>query len=358
MPVEATDTRQKVLRQLCRAAILAGQAAIVLAVIGTVCTYAGIGPWYVEGTAYWVPCYLFLSAAGTFVGLVFRAYRSACAGAVCVCAVAILVAPLYLESPNRAQASAVPNLRIVQSNVYDHNGDPEALEKLIRDASPGVVLLEEVDTEWERRLSALESVFPEKAFLPRPNGRRCDLGQYLRVKSDAPRSIEAEGIPGVLTRLCVNGVTVSLVHVHLASPFSPDRAIRHHEQMRALTQFVKTLAKPVIVAGDLNSGPWSPLCRVFLRETGLVSVRQGLGMLGTWPSFLGPLGVGIDQMFVSAGIEVVATRVGPGIGSDHRPLITDLCVSPEATARATPPRPSRDRTARNDRRTDGREAAP
>jgi endonuclease/exonuclease/phosphatase (EEP) superfamily protein YafD len=82
----------------------------------------------------------------------------------------------------------------------------------------------------------------------------------------------------------------------------------------------------LIVAGDMNSSPWSPQCRALRRNTGLVSARQGRGILGTWPSFFGPLRVGIDQMLVSPDIQVVACRVGAGIGSDHRPLITDLFV--------------------------------
>ena len=307
---------------------LAGKGVIAVAGAGTVCAYFGAGSWYLENAAYWVPTYLALAIAGSIACVLVRAYRWACAGLICACTVLGLIVPCYMESPNGAQADHAPNLRILQVNVFGHHGRAAALMDLVRTTHPDVVLLQEADEEWEKRLRPLEALYPHKAMLERFTKGGCDLGQYWCVESNEPETLSAKGIPAVLTKLHVNGCEVWLLNVHLSAPFLPERARRHREEMRALTEFVKTIKVPVILAGDLNSGPWSPLCRAFQQATDLVSVRQGLGILGTWPSFLGPLRVGIDQMFVSPGIRVVQCRVGPGIGSDHRPFITDLYVPP------------------------------
>lgn len=76
-----------------------------------------------------------------------------------------------------------------------------------------------------------------------------------------------------------------------------------------------------------------------MSKTGLKNSRQGFGLLPTWPiktnyppyakipSFLtGLLSIPIDHCLISPDIKVAKTRTGPNVGSDHRPLITDLLI--------------------------------
>ncbi len=315
---------------------------ILLAAVGTACTCFPHGRWYLEGAAYWVPLYLLFAITGSCGCLAARSFYSAALGGVCVSALAVLIVPCYFGSPNSAPPGTVPNLRILQANVYEHTGDPAALMNLIRKMRPDVVLLQEADEEWEKRLRPLEADYPHKAFLPRSVGGTADLGIYWRIDADEPKALAEEGIPGAVLRLRVNGRVIPLFNVHLAAPFSPERAKRHRAQMLLLETFLKSVPAPLILAGDMNTGPWSPLCRALLRNTALASARQGLGILGTWPSFFGPFRVGVDQLLVSPGIEVVRCGVGPGIGSDHRPLITDLHI-PQFSAKINDAQPRQDR---------------
>ncbi len=310
----------------------AGAGMISLAVLGTACSWLPVAPWFLEGAAYWVPVYLALGLAGTLVCLVVGRRAWALAGGACVCAVAGLMIPCYLTSPNAAPPGTAPNLRILQANVYEHRGSAAALMELIGRERPDVVLLQEADEEWERRLLPLESDYPHKAFLPRSARGKPDLGLYWRGNLDEPRALAAQGIPAVLLEMQVNGRAVALLNVHPSAPFLPGRARHHREQMTALAEFVRGLKTLPILAGDLNSSPWSQQCRALQQSTGLVSVRQGRGILGTWPSFFGPLRVGIDQVLVSPEIQVVGCRVGSGIGSDHRPLITEFRIAAPGAA--------------------------
>ncbi len=322
-----TDAGSAWVSAIRRAPTVAGKGAIVLAAAGTACTFLADGPWYLEGASYWVPTYMALAVAGTLACLFVRARCWAGFGLACICAVAGLIVPCYAKSPNCAPPGTAPNLRILQVNVYEHHGNAKALLDLVRETRPDVVLLQEADEEWERRLRSLETDFPHKAFLPRFTKSGPDLGLYWRVDAAEPQALAAQGIPGALLALHVNGRSVTLLNVHPSAPFAPGRAKHHRGQMLALTAFIKGEKAPMIVAGDMNSSPWSPQCRALQRNAGLVSVRQGRGILGTWPSFFGPLRAGIDQMLVSRDIQVVQCRVGSGIGSDHRPLITDLFIA-------------------------------
>ena len=83
---------------------------------------------------------------------------------------------------------------------------------------------------------------------------------------------------------------------------------------------------PVIVLGDLNATPWSPVFKKLLGETRLVDARRGFGLRPTWPSTFPPLWIPIDHCLVSPGIEIRDFRVGPACGSDHHALVVDMAL--------------------------------
>ena len=55
------------------------------------------------------------------------------------------------------------------------------------------------------------------------------------------------------------------------------------------------------------------------------------GWPGTWPSQApSPLGMTIDQVYVTRDLAVRSRRLGEPNGSDHRPVITEIGVAPSA----------------------------
>jgi endonuclease/exonuclease/phosphatase (EEP) superfamily protein YafD len=79
--------------------------------------------------------------------------------------------------------------------------------------------------------------------------------------------------------------------------------------------------RPFIVLGDLNVTPWG-------RAFGLVpGQRAGDPRFdGTFPSFAGPLGIPIDHMMFGGGLMLTDFRIGPDIGSHHRPLLATFAA--------------------------------
>lgn len=85
--------------------------------------------------------------------------------------------------------------------------------------------------------------------------------------------------------------------------------------------------RPVIVMGDFNlpvesaiyHEAWGDLTNVF-----------GVGGFGVgWTKRTRLLGVRIDHILVGRGVGVGRVRLGPAMGSDHRPLIADLRLEPQ-----------------------------
>jgi endonuclease/exonuclease/phosphatase (EEP) superfamily protein YafD len=74
-----------------------------------------------------------------------------------------------------------------------------------------------------------------------------------------------------------------------------------------------------LVVGDMNATPWSERLRTFSIEMS----RLSPALSSTWFSSLPVLGLPIDQAFATTDLRASA-KVGPGVGSDHLPLIISI----------------------------------
>lgn len=302
--------------------VIVGTALLVLPGAGLLFTWFGAGVWFLESAAYFVPAYAMLAICATACCAAGRSRAGTAAGLALACAAGIMLLPQY-QVRNPAAASA-PNLRVLQANVYDRASVPDRFLRLVRDERPDIVLLQEANEAWDASMRALD--YAHHALIPRYANGRPNLGLYWRAELKPPVPLSSRGIPAVMLEITVNGAPVRVFNVHTASPWSPRRALHHREQMQELARCLAEIDTPAIVAGDLNTSPWSPLYKRLLARTGLISARQGFGVLGTWPTFPGVIRTSIDHLLVSPAIGVVRCRVGPHIGSDHRPLLTDLSV--------------------------------
>jgi endonuclease/exonuclease/phosphatase (EEP) superfamily protein YafD len=90
--------------------------------------------------------------------------------------------------------------------------------------------------------------------------------------------------------------------------------------------------QPVIVVGDFNLTPWSPIFADFERSSGLHNAADGFGFTPTWYRFDGfPFGLVLDHVLVSGDMQCAAYDVGPDIRSDHRSVTVQLRF-PDSTA--------------------------
>jgi endonuclease/exonuclease/phosphatase (EEP) superfamily protein YafD len=126
---------------------------------------------------------------------------------------------------------------------------------------------------------------------------------------------------------------------HLPSMFYAFAALRHGDmigfrqhmtwrwrQMLAVAQALRqTSGAPLIVGGDFNTPADSPLMDL-LRMAGLRPAFEeaGWGYGYTRPA----LGIGLDQVLASPDCTVTRCRVGPDLGSDHRPVIAEVALPP------------------------------
>ncbi len=97
---------------------------------------------------------------------------------------------------------------------------------------------------------------------------------------------------------------------------------------------------PVVLVGDLNTAPWSRAVRDFLQTSGMQDSSLSLGLTPTWPAYLPPpLRIPLDQCYTGNGCRAVRKETGPFIGSDHLPLLVEVCPERTTDQPVSPPAP-------------------
>ena len=214
----------------------------------------------------------------------------------------------------------------------------EAIARTIERCDPDVVALQEVDRHYgERsryvdqptwyadrlgmevhyganvRLSALSDDGPEReyglALLSRLPMRE-PLHHPYGFTSGEPRGL-------VEATVDWNGTPVRVINTHLSVSAAANRA----EEARELAERLAGLDHPVVVAGDFNARHRAPELSP-LRDLLTDAWRAGLG-----PG-LTCAGRRIDFIWTSATLRAVRSRVVFSRASDHRPVVTDLVLTP------------------------------
>lgn len=266
-----------------------------------------------------VPCGLAL--------LLFRGLRTIAVGVLVVGLWNVAwIVPLYVPPDVAAGNSETHRLRFLLANVRVTNRRYDLVKALIAREQPDVVLLEEVNAAW---LAALEDTLDDYPHrVERPLDSTFGMALYSRLPLDMHRvrQFGKAGVPSIVARVTIDGRQLTIVGTHPRPPMSEAKAAARNEQLRDVARYLQHLDGHRIVLGDLNSTSWSPHFADFLSVSGLMDSRRGFGIQPTWMALRGAIRLPIDHALVSPEISVTDRRVGPDIGSDHRPVIVDVAL--------------------------------
>lgn len=285
--------------------------------------------WHAELVTHFFPHFaLFLLAAA---GLLFAGGRYAGAAFMLAGAVAA-AAPLLRRLKQRPPAvRPIPGgetLKLISANLLHSNHGFVALQKLLADENPDILLLLELTPRQLDGLQNMLAPFPHRIVAARDGG--FGIGLFSRLPLDEP-GVDClagiERVPIVQTGIRWGERKATLLGVHLLAPEDRVSAPGRNRQILALAERVLQNPYPeqeFILVGDFNITPWSPFFSPLLTGTGLRRAEQSPMQAASFPVGLGPFGIAIDHCLLTPGIAARRASRGPNIGSDHYPLMLEL----------------------------------
>ncbi|MCS6971102.1 MAG: endonuclease/exonuclease/phosphatase family protein [Planctomycetota bacterium] len=271
------------------------------------------GWWPAILAGHWAP-QLALLALPAWCWLGRRWYSGAAFGALFAVALAPHVGAAYAAP---AAPAAADGIVVSSVNLYARN--PQRAAACARLEGDIVALIETLAPDREQLRS--DPRWPHQHWeLPRGHSGYALLSRFpLRA-----RSLELAGAYGLEAELQLPGQAARLLLLHAHSPRSPQLAAANRQQLRLLAEYAARLSGPLIVLGDFNATAAAPGLAA-LRAVGL---RAAAGpQPATWPSWLGPLGIGIDHILVR-DLAAAGPRAWRLPGSDHRAVSVRLAALP------------------------------
>jgi endonuclease/exonuclease/phosphatase (EEP) superfamily protein YafD len=232
------------------------------------------------------------------------------------------VASLYL--PPSTATSGGSTIKVVSANTWGaHNLDQSAFESLIRAERPDLFILIEMTPAW---LKALKRDLPEYSieFGETLSGGTAIFSK-IPIREMDMRAIAHKRRFGARGVISIDGTDVLLIGSHPPAPSEKTRwQVRNAELQRLAEDVRREIAvQPVVIAGDLNTTPWSYYFQ-HLCESGLRDSEQGLGPQPSWSKRMPLPLVPIDHVLYTEGVVIRNRRLGPDIGSDHLPVIFEI----------------------------------
>ena len=235
-------------------------------------------------------------------------------------------------------------------NIHSGQGHLDSTAAAIRDLSPDVVGLQEVDVHWAERsnfedqaselgellgmqvrfariyqLAALRAGEPPREFgvalLSKLPIRAWRNRVVTRLSTQVTDPLPAPA-PGLLeATLDVQGVAVRVFVTHL--DYRGDPTVRSI-QVSEILEYVGESSGPAILLGDLNATPDAPELQPLFSQ-----------FRDAWPSADSPGATypadapakRIDYILVSPQFRLLSVSVGAALASDHRPVIADFLLT-------------------------------
>jgi endonuclease/exonuclease/phosphatase (EEP) superfamily protein YafD len=303
-------------------------AIALLLVIGSLSGLAFLAKfdWRLELLTHWRVHYLVASILllGVYSLARRRRYRIVALATVVICVNGSAIVPRVLKRPQKAESAVrSEQFQVALVNVLYQNRNYTDTLSWLREMQPDVVVLVELTSEWQKAISSINDVFPFQTAVPAGLGD--GIGLISRHPLTNPKILwPTFGRPAVAVELQLPRTSLTIVGAHPKPPTSARLIRQRDEYLANLGQMIANLRRPVLVAGDLNTTPWS---YAFDEFTQIADLSLS-GIQPSWPAGLGYAGIPIDHILGNQDVWVFDIKPGPAIGSDHRPIVASVRVAP------------------------------
>ncbi len=309
---------------LAAGALLGGPAALATLFASS----ARLG-WTLDLFSHWRPQYTILLIVSTALLLAARRWKLALLPAAFAALNLASVLPVYWGGGDHNVHGQT--YRLVSANVEASNTRADHVLAMLKRERPDIAILLEFTPRWLDDLHDLDALYPNRVLLPQKDNFGIAVYSRLPLVDWQPLEETDPDLWGVLAHVQADGRTFTLIAVHTAPPMDGEATQLRDRQLRQLAPLAHGLPGPVVLAGDMNTSPWSPHFADLIEDSGLRDSRRGFGIEPTWPNLPWPLRTPIDHCLVTPGVRIIDRRVGPATGSDHRPIVVDFALPGDRT---------------------------
>jgi len=245
-------------------------------------------------------------------------------------AVAIFVACFIVNGASivrTVRAASVPQevrggirLKLITVNLLWSNRRHQRLRDWLQEEAPDFVVTQETTARWAAELDKLDPILSYRR-LPGPTDDLAVLSRYPFEMANEV-GIRTHGTL-VLATFSIGQRRIDLMTLHASVPTQPAWRIARDAMFDDIAGFARRTRTPLVVAGDFNATPWNRSMRRLVRDSPL---RHAPGFWRpTWTTWVPHwMGLPIDHVLAASTCRVVDRRVGPDIGSDHRPVVATI----------------------------------
>lgn len=233
------------------------------------------------------------------------------------------------------------SFRLLIANVLMENREPQRLLDLIAQAKPDLVLTVETNAVWAAGLAPLRDTFPYRLEHPQENYYGMMLFSRFPLVEREVKFLVQHDIPSIHVAFDLpSGDRIFLHGLHPRPP-EPLRDQNSTPRDAELVLMGREIGanghRPTVVAGDLNDVASSPTTELFVRLSGLLDPRIGRGFFNSYHADYPLIRYPLDHVFHSNHFTLTQLRRLPHIGSDHFPMLIELCYEPQAQSEQPKP---------------------
>jgi len=248
------------------------------------------------------------------------------------------VGSLYLPAntlDNQTQANKEGNkqtqtLSVLLSNVLSSNHRYDLLLNQIEVQQPDLIIVLELNPLWANALKTIEEQYPHNKIIPRNDNFGIALYSKHPLHDIQVLDFAQNSIPSISANYQIEqNKRLQIIATHPLPPMNASLAeqqIVHLQKLAAYINILKQDGTQILLAGDFNSTPWSPLYKNLIKQTTLTNTRQGFGIYSSWPTKLKSplLQIPLDHIFISKNIHTRTIKTLQPMGSDHLPVYVEL----------------------------------
>ena len=222
--------------------------------------------------------------------------------------------------PNHLSSEGDFEFSVFLANVYAKNRQHEMVIHLIEKENPDIVVLIEINEDWETSLKKALKNYGTRHVVPREGFYGISIFSKIPLKLLEEEDLGSAKIPSLHCAFERADREIVLWATHPPSPRRFRNWRARNEQLMNLSRRVSEETRPTLIVGDLNTSPWSASFKIS-KAGRLRDSAEGFGIRGTWsarmPFFMR---IPLDSVLVSPEIRVLEHRVLEDVESDHLPI--------------------------------------